>query len=165
MEPWEIISLFQDPILAQKKAQECLDILKMATDDRDLENRLVRCIGYEQFDFLRVLRRYPSMILYCTLLAQAQSVQERAEVETKMRSDPKLSLILKQLRETNTSPDSVADERNRKANQRVTRLRVCSRLDYLSITYLTCAKILFLIRRVRRVMETGVMARLTMEEV
>ncbi|CDS42389.1 U5 small nuclear ribonucleoprotein 200 kDa [Echinococcus multilocularis] len=119
----------KDPILAQRKAQECLDILKTATDDRDLENRLVRCIGYEQFDFLRVLRRYPSMILYCTLLAQAQSPQERAEVETKMRSDLKLSLILKQLRETNAPSDNVADERNRKANQRVTRLRESSKGD------------------------------------
>lgn len=110
--------------MAQKKALECLDILKTATDDRDLENRLVRCIGYEQFDFLRILRRYPSMILYCTLLAQSQSPRERAEVEAKMRSDPKLSAILKQLRETNETFDSVADERSRKASQRVTRLRV-----------------------------------------
>lgn len=114
----------KDPVLAQKKAQECLDILRTASDDRDLENRLVRCIGYEQFGFLRVLRRYPAMILHCTLLAQAQSDKERAEIESKMKADPKLSVILLQLRETSESGDSVADERNRKASQRVARLRV-----------------------------------------
>nr|CDS32519.1 expressed protein [Hymenolepis microstoma] len=119
----------KDPILAQKKAQECLDILKTASDDRDLENRLVRCIGYEQFDFLRILRRYPSMVLYCTLLAQAQSSKEKAEIESKMKGDPKLSAILKQLRETGESVDTVPDERSRKANQRVARLRESTKED------------------------------------
>ncbi|VDD78058.1 unnamed protein product [Mesocestoides corti] len=119
----------KDPVLAQKKAQECLDILGTATDDRDLENRLVRCIGYEQFGFLRVLRRYPAMILHCTLLAQAQSPQERAELEAKMKVDPKLALILKQLRETTGSGDNVADERSRKASQRVARLRETAKGD------------------------------------
>lgn len=72
------------------------------------------------------------MILYCTLLAQAQSAQERAEIESKMRSDPKLSSILKQLRETSESSNTVSDERSRKANQRVARLRVNSISDYFS---------------------------------
>lgn len=89
-----------------------------------MENRLVRCIGYEQFGFLRVLRRYPAMILYCTLLAQAQSDKERSELETKMKADSKLAPILRQLRETSDAGDSVADERNRKASQRTARLRV-----------------------------------------
>ncbi len=54
------------------------------------------------------------MILYCTLLAQAQSSKEKSEIESKMRADPKLSIILRQLRETN---DSVDD--HRKATQRI----------------------------------------------
>lgn len=65
------------------------------------------------------------MILYCTLLAQAQSSQEKAEIESKMKGDTKLAAILKQLRETSESVDTVSDERSRKTNQRVARLRVC----------------------------------------
>ncbi|BHF63398.1 hypothetical protein SprV_0200639000 [Sparganum proliferum] len=113
----------KDPVVAQRKAQECLEILKSAVDDRDLENRLVRCIGYEQFNFLRVLRRQPTMILYCTLLAQAQTPQERVEIETKMQADPKLAKILQQLRETVDSSDAVSDERQRKIAQRMARAK------------------------------------------
>lgn len=115
---------FQDPIVAQKKSQECLEILRTAVDDRDLENRLVRCIGYEQFGFLRILRRNPAMILHCSLLAQAQNSQERSEIEAKMKADPKLAKILQQLRETTGSNNGVSEERDRIANKRVTRLRV-----------------------------------------
>ena len=39
-------------------------------------------------------------MLYCTLLAQAQSQDEREKIEDKMQSDPKLSVILHALWET-----------------------------------------------------------------
>ncbi|TGZ69988.1 hypothetical protein CRM22_003424 [Opisthorchis felineus] len=113
----------KDPVLAQTKARECLEILQSATDDRDLENRLVRTVGYGQFDFVKLLRVNRMMVLYCTLLAQAQSPQERSQLETKMRSDPQLSRILHELRETEDSTDVVAEERQRKSIQRVTRLQ------------------------------------------
>ena len=40
---------------AVKKADEVLDILKTAADDRDCENRLVMLLGYDHFDFVKLL--------------------------------------------------------------------------------------------------------------
>ncbi|CAH8536125.1 hypothetical protein MS3_00004841 [Schistosoma haematobium] len=113
----------KDPILAQAKARECLEILQSASDDRDLENRLVRALGYEQFDFVKILRKHRLMVLHCILLAQAQTVQERSQMEAKMRSDPTLAKVLHELRETENSADLVAEERQRKNVQRVVRVQ------------------------------------------
>ncbi|CAH8493771.1 unnamed protein product [Schistosoma turkestanicum] len=113
----------KDPILAQAKARECLEILQSAADDRDLENRLVRALGYEQFDFVKILRKHRLMVLHCILLAQAQTVQERSQMEAKMRSDPTLAKVLHELRETENSADLVAEERQRKNVQRVVRVQ------------------------------------------
>lgn len=38
-----------------KTADEVLDILKTAADDRDCENRLVMLLGYDHFDFVKLL--------------------------------------------------------------------------------------------------------------
>ncbi|CAH8538749.1 unnamed protein product [Schistosoma rodhaini] len=113
----------KDPILAQAKARECLEILQSASDDRDLENRLVRALGYEQFDFVKILRKHRLMVLHCILLAQAQTVQERSQMEAKMRSDPTLAKVLHELRETENSADLIAEERQRKNVQRVVRVQ------------------------------------------
>lgn len=40
--------------LSQKKADEVLEILKSASDDRDCENKLVLLLGYDQFQFIKV---------------------------------------------------------------------------------------------------------------
>ncbi|CAM1307137.1 SNRNP200 (predicted), partial [Pycnogonum litorale] len=66
-------SFYDDPMIAQAKSKEVLEILKNAADDRDAENQLVRLLGFNQFDFIKILRQYRQMILYCTLLASAQS--------------------------------------------------------------------------------------------
>ncbi|CAL8084433.1 unnamed protein product [Calicophoron daubneyi] len=113
----------KDPVLAQSKAKECLDILQSAIDDRDLENRLVRSLGYGEFDFVKILRANRMMILHCILLAQAQTPQERSQIEAKMRSDPQLAKVLHELLEAEDSADTVAEERQRKSNQRASRLQ------------------------------------------
>lgn len=64
------------------------------------------------------------MVLHCILLAQAQTVQERSQMEAKMRSDPTLAKVLHELRETENSADLVAEERQRKNVQRVVRVQV-----------------------------------------
>lgn len=88
---------YKDSMMAQTKARECLDILKTTGDNREVENRLVRAIGYEQFDFIKTLRQNRQMVLYCTLLASAQSEKDRAQIEAKMKSDPHLAKILARL--------------------------------------------------------------------
>ncbi|CAF4909304.1 unnamed protein product, partial [Rotaria sp. Silwood1] len=105
---------------AKLKAQEVLDILKTASDDRELENQLVLLLGYDQFDFIKTLRTHRHMILYCTLLASSQSASEKAKIEEKMRNDPDLVWILQALSETDRS-DSVQDDRERRVSSRKSR--------------------------------------------
>jgi pre-mRNA-splicing helicase BRR2 len=73
---------YNDPLEAQNMAQKVLAILKTASDDREAENQLVLLLGFTQFEFIKVLRQYRNMVLYCTMLAQAQSTTEKEEIET-----------------------------------------------------------------------------------
>lgn len=74
--------------------------MKNAGDNQDLENQLVCLLGYDLFDLIKTLRTNRQMILYCTLLASAQSAAEKAKIEGNMRSDPELTWILNALSET-----------------------------------------------------------------
>ena len=97
---------FDDPVVAQSKAAEVLKILKL--DDNEVETQLIILLGFEMFEFIKVLRRDRQMILYCTLLAQAQRQSDRAKILDKMKSDPKLSEILRKL-ETSQSKERPDD--------------------------------------------------------
>lgn len=54
-------------------------------------------LGYDCFDFIKLLKKHRQMILYCTLLASSQSDSERESLRAKMREDPALAKILRQL--------------------------------------------------------------------
>ena len=115
----------EDPVLAQRKAKDIIDILQVcsfptpltlqnAGDDRECENQLVLSLGFDQFDFIRTLREYRHMILYCTLLAQAQTPAERAVIEKKMTELGEVTRkILKELREIDEK-DIVETEREKR---------------------------------------------------
>lgn len=60
-------------------------------------------------------------VLYCTLLAQAQTTSEKKKIEQKMSSDPELSLILKSLKATDQD-DIVSEERARRQQARQSRV-------------------------------------------
>ena len=82
---------------SQKKAMEVLDILQKAGDNRECENQLVLLLGYDCFDFIKLLLKNRNMILYCTLLSSAQSDIEKTAIRNKMGMDNELIKILKQL--------------------------------------------------------------------
>lgn len=84
-------------MISQAKAAEVLNILKDAGDDRECENQLVLLLGYDCFDFIKLLKKNRDMILYCTMVASSQSESERQKIREKMRNDPNLSKILRQL--------------------------------------------------------------------
>ncbi|UJR08870.1 hypothetical protein I4U23_013125 [Adineta vaga] len=102
---------------AKLKAQEVLEILQTASDDRELENQLVILLGYEQFDFIKTLTTNKHMILYCTLLLSSQSASEKAKIEEKMRNDPELVWILQALSETDRN-DTAQDDRDRRVSSK-----------------------------------------------
>nr|KAG5691791.1 hypothetical protein BaRGS_003187 [Batillaria attramentaria] len=110
-----------DPTTAQTKAREVLDILKTAGDDRECENKLVMLLGVTQFDFIKILRQHRQMILFCTLLASAQTSAERSKIEEQMESDQELARILHSLQETEQD-DLVTEERARRQQARQSRV-------------------------------------------
>lgn len=102
-------------------------MLQTASDDRECENQLVLLLGFNTFDFIKVLRQHRRMsksvlnkdcclicyilslvdltlisltVQYCTMLASAQSEAEKERIIGKMESDQELSKILYQLQET-----------------------------------------------------------------
>ncbi|VDN59866.1 unnamed protein product [Dracunculus medinensis] len=105
---------YKDPIIAQQKVNEVLHILKEASDDRDCENQLVLLLGFDQFEFIKVLRQHRQMILYCTLLKRAQEGKEREEIEKEMLSKPELHSILTELQEVENT-DIIESEREKRA--------------------------------------------------
>lgn len=62
----KLSKIYEDPNQAQNKVKEVLDILKEAIDERDVENQLVLLLGFNQFDFIKLLRsnRQMSMIFH-----------------------------------------------------------------------------------------------------
>lgn len=93
----KLSKVYDDPTQAQTKVKEVIDILKEAVDERDVENQLVLLLGFNQFDLVKLLRSNRNLILYCTLLASAQSADEKRKIEEKMRNDPQLAGILQAL--------------------------------------------------------------------
>ncbi|CAD7082565.1 unnamed protein product [Hermetia illucens] len=88
---------FDDAMVSQAKSAEVLKILKDSGDDRECENQLVLLLGYDCFDFIKQLKKNRQMILYCTMLASAQTESERQKIRDVMRNDHFLSKILRQL--------------------------------------------------------------------
>jgi len=121
---------YDDPMMAQTRAGEVLAILKEATDDREAENKLVMLLGFTQFDFIKVLRQHRQMILYCSLLAQAQSESEKQKISETMESDSELLKILRALQETDKD-DLVREERARR--QAVRKSRVDADLEAMDV--------------------------------
>ncbi|XP_069799536.1 U5 small nuclear ribonucleoprotein 200 kDa helicase [Dendropsophus ebraccatus] len=126
----QLSRFYDDAIVSQKKADEVLEILKTAGDDRECENQLVLLLGFNTFDFIKVLRQHRMMILYCTLLASAQSEAEKERIIGKMESDSELSKYLYQLQETEKE-DLIREERTRR--ERVRQSRVDTDLESMEM--------------------------------
>ncbi|KAM5170739.1 U5 small nuclear ribonucleoprotein 200 kDa helicase [Mantella aurantiaca] len=126
----QLSRFYDDAIVSQKKADEVLEILKTAGDDRECENQLVLLLGFNTFDFIKILRQHRMMILYCTLLASAQSEAEKERIMGKMEADSELSKYLYQLQETEKE-DLIREERTRR--ERVRQSRVDTDLESMEI--------------------------------
>ena len=100
---------YEEAMTSQKKAMEVLDILQKAADNRECENQLVLLLGYDCFDFIKMLLKNRNMILYCTLLSSAQSEVEKTAIKNKMGMDNELIKILKQLEGERDDDDMETD--------------------------------------------------------
>ncbi|XP_032222645.2 U5 small nuclear ribonucleoprotein 200 kDa helicase-like isoform X1 [Nematostella vectensis] len=124
----ELNKYYADAEASRSKSEEVQEILKSANDERELENKLMLLLGHDKFSFIRLLRKNRNMVLYCTLLATAQSSKEKKEIEAKMEADPDLAQILHALNETDKG-DLIQEERARKAANR--KARIAADLDAL----------------------------------
>ena len=61
------------------------------------------------------------LVLYCTMLAQAQTDEEKKSIEEKMTSDPELAGYLRALGATDKE-DLVSEERSRRQQARQSRV-------------------------------------------
>ena len=57
----KLSKVYDDPTQAQTKVKEVLDILKKASDERDVETQLVLLLGFDQFDIIKLLRSHRQM--------------------------------------------------------------------------------------------------------
>merc|ERR1711911_80519 len=94
---------YSDPMISQARAGEVLQILKNYEDERECENHLVLLLGFDCFDFIKLIKQNRQMVLYCSMLASAQSESERLSLKEEMKSSPSLRKILSGL-------DTVRDE-------------------------------------------------------
>jgi len=93
----KLSKFYSDPMVSQARAGEVLNILRTVPDERECENQLVVLLGFDCFDFIKQLKQNRQMILYCSLLASAQSQAERSAIQEEMKATPHLHKILKQL--------------------------------------------------------------------
>lgn len=63
--------IYDDAMVSQAKAGEVLNVLRDASDDRECENQLVLLLGYDCFDFIKILKKQRLM---SKLLDQLHSV-------------------------------------------------------------------------------------------
>ena len=114
---------FEDPMEAQKKADESLNIMQ-EFEGRECENKLVMLLdAYDKFDFIKVLLKNRNKIVYCTLLARAQNDTERDAVQEKMAADPELEPILAELNKQSSKldKDRALEERVRREARNIAR--------------------------------------------
>jgi pre-mRNA-splicing helicase BRR2 len=77
---------FDDADISAKLAEDVLGILQLA-DERECENKLVVLLDYDKFDFIKVLMKNRKKIVYCTRFKQAQSDEDKAQIEAEMVAD------------------------------------------------------------------------------
>jgi len=116
---------YDDPVVSRNKANEVLEILKSASDERELENHLVVLLGFTQFDMIKLLRKHRQMILYCTLLASAQTSGEKNKIKQEMTADPVLLKILRHLEGTDSGDqDDHSSRKSKKSKSKGSEMEV-----------------------------------------
>ena len=83
--------------MSQQKSKDVLEILKTSENDRECETHLVLLLGYDCFEFIKVLVKNRDMVLYCTLLLTSSDDTERDKVMDIMRKSSSLKRILDQV--------------------------------------------------------------------
>ncbi|EYU41212.1 hypothetical protein MIMGU_mgv1a000056mg [Erythranthe guttata] len=104
-----------DPQQSQKLAEEVLKILAEG-DDREVENKLLVHLQFENFNLIKYLLRNRLKVVWCTRLARAEDQEKRKEIEEEMKGlGPNHVAILDQLNATRAT----AKERQKDVEKRI----------------------------------------------
>ncbi|NXS21786.1 U520 helicase, partial [Mystacornis crossleyi] len=125
----QLSRFYDDAIVSQKKADEVLEILKVRACHILRIREISPPFPFSCFSngILAVLIHFSTHfprffpVLYCTLLASAQSEAEKERIMGKMEADPELSKFLYQLHETEKE-DLIREERSRRERVRQSRM-------------------------------------------
>eukprot|EP01035_Chromulina_nebulosa_P017991 gene17991-23628_t len=83
----QISMYYPDANISSKISDDVLNILQI-NDDRQCENRLVDLLEFDKFSFIKFLLNNRFKIYYCTKYRQAQTEEEKKEIEKEMVKDP-----------------------------------------------------------------------------
>lgn len=92
----QLSKYYSDALTSQQIAKDVLEVLVSSKDNRECENRLVQMLNYDKFDLVKLFTRYRFLIYYGTKLGQAPSETEREFLQTTMRHDPELMILLQE---------------------------------------------------------------------
>ncbi len=85
---------FSDANTSQQKSKEVMAILESAADSRECENKLVLLLGYDCFDFIKVLMQNKRTIIFCIKLLKCRTEEEKDEIKAVMKKSRELSGVL-----------------------------------------------------------------------
>ncbi|KAM7531443.1 LOW QUALITY PROTEIN: hypothetical protein LguiB_034853 [Lonicera macranthoides] len=112
-----------DPQQSQKLAEETLRILAEG-DDREVENKLLMYLQFDQFPLIKFLLRNRLKIVWCTRLARAEDQDERKKIEKEMMGlGPDLAMILEQLNATRETAKERQKNLDRSIREEARRLK------------------------------------------
>ena len=108
---------FDDATVSQKKSKDVLEILKNAENERECENHLVLLLGYECFEFIKILLKNRDMISYCIQLKMADD-EKREKIVSEMKKRSHLKKILNQLEGEEDDEQKEVDRKGQKPNEK-----------------------------------------------
>lgn len=105
----ELGKFYGDALESQRLATQVLEMLSdlEGTKDHACENKLVLLLGWDRFDFIKLLMRNRRKIVWCVRRARAKEGRERTAIEAEMLEDPELRVVLEQLHRSATERSEI----------------------------------------------------------
>ena len=103
----QLSTFYADAELSAKRAEEVLAILEKEDTLIACENQLVLLLDYDKFDFIKLVLRNRAQVLFGTRWNQAQTEEEKQQVEERMKTD--CPHILQQLKQTSSAESWMQD--------------------------------------------------------
>eukprot|EP00095_Tigriopus_kingsejongensis_P005132 snap_masked-scaffold100_size373717-processed-gene-2.9 protein:Tk05132 transcript:snap_masked-scaffold100_size373717-processed-gene-2.9-mRNA-1 annotation:"u5 small nuclear ribonucleoprotein 200 kda helicase" len=135
----ELSKYFPDANVSQQKSKEVLEVLERAMDKRECENKLVLLLGYDCFDFIKILVTNKNMIVYSIRLKLCRNEEEQEKLMAEMRQSKTLSKMLDML-EGNQVTEAAKERKAAKPSLEIEEIPVQPALQILNLEELAFAK-------------------------